>query len=344
MPRTVHAFLNSVSYPMISKLPRRTLLLFTLLVAACSPKNEGSQKGNVPVVGFVQAFEDATIDEARTGYYAALREAGFSEDSGTVRIIYRNSQGDGAALNQVLDYMVSQKVDAVAANTTLAMITAANKTHTIPIFMMVAPSPQIAKLTTTDASGKEIVPANLFGAYETLDYIDTSIAMIKQVLPNAHRVGTIFNSSEPNSVNAMERLRARCSGLGLELTELSVTSSNESQQVMASLLDKGIDVFFALPDNIIFASFETIHKQALDRKIPIVTSEAGLVKRGAFIAYGADFYQWGHQAGVTTAAYLKTHDLKDARLELVTVRKRTYNATTAAKLGLPAPSGFEVIK
>lgn len=326
------------------------LLAFVLaiLLAGCGGDGANTSDGKdstasapVPSVGFVQAIEDATIDEARTGFYDALREAGYSEDSGTVKIIYRNAQGDAAALNQILDYFLTEKVDLIAANTTLAMITAANKTSTIPIFMMVAPSPELAKLTKADASGNQAAPANLVGTYETLAYIDTSIALIKQVFPAAKRVGTIFNSSEPNSVNSMERLRERCAALGLELVESSVTSSNETQQVTQSLAGKGIDVFFALPDNIIFSSFETVLKETMDRKIPIVTSEAGLVKRGAFIAYGADFYQWGHQAGTSAAKYLKSQDLKSAPLQLVSVRKRTYNPKTAAALGLQAPAGFE---
>ncbi len=331
---------------------RLTTVLATMaaiIVAGCSKGPDKPTEKHVPVIGFVQAIEDATIDEARQGYYDALRQAGYSEDSGTVKIIYRNAQGDAPAMNQIVDYFLSEKVDAIAANTTLAMITAAGKTSTVPIFMMVAPSPEIAHLTKPDAAGHQVPPANLFGVYETLAYIDTSVGLIKQVFPNARRVGTIYNSSEPNSVNAMERLRERCTALGLQLQEASVTGSNETQQVMQSLVGRGIDVFFALPDNIIFSSFETVHKEAMAKKIPIVTSEAGLVKRGAFIAYGADFYQWGHQAGVATAAYLAASKTDAAAkpkgtLEIVAVRKRTFNAETARALGLTPPAGFEAIK
>jgi putative ABC transport system substrate-binding protein len=318
------------------------LALSLLATLGCAKKDNA--KSAVPTVGFVQAFEDATIDEAKIGFYDALKEAGYSDSLGTVKIIYRNSQGDAVALNQILDYFIGEKVTLIAANTTLAMITASNKTATIPIFMMVAPSPEIAKLTVIDSAGKQVTPANLSGTYETLAYIDTSVGLIKQVFPKAKRVGTIYNSSEPNSVNSMERLRATCKGLGLELVEEAVTASNETQQVMQFLLTKNIDVFFALPDNIIFASFETVFNAAAEKKIPIVTSEAGLVKRGAFIAYGADFYAWGHQAGVQAARFLKSGNLKDVPLELVSVRKRTMNRETAKRLGMPEPDGFVAIK
>jgi putative ABC transport system substrate-binding protein len=316
-------------------------LSLTLLFTGCSGhKGPDSQ---VPVIGFVQAIEDDTIDEARRGFLDALQEHGYSDSAGTIELIYRNAQGDIPALNQILDYLIAEKVTLIAANTTLAMITAARKTSTIPIFMMVAPSPEIANLTTTGTDGKQVPPPNLSGTYETLAYIDTSVALIREVFPNARRVGTLYNSSEPNSVNAIGRLRAMCSALGLQLVEQPVTSSNETQQVMQALVARNIDVFFALPDNIIFASFETVLKEASERKIPVVTSEAGLVKRGALIAYGADFYQWGHQTGVQAARYLNTRDLATVPLEIVRVRKRTYNPEAARALAITPPAGFEPI-
>ncbi|MBC8042670.1 MAG: ABC transporter substrate-binding protein [Rhizobacter sp.] len=308
-------------------------LLF--LIGGCGGNTDKASA--VPVVGFVQSFEDATIDEARKGFYAALKEGGF-EDGKTVKIIYRNAQGDAATLNQILDYFIGENVALLATNTTVPTITAVQKTNKIPVCMMVAPRPDIAGLALADGS----TPPNLSGTFETLAYIDTSVALIKQVFPQAKRVGTIFNSSEPNSVNSVGRLRKMCASLGLELLEGSVTSSNETQQVVASLIDQKIDVFFALPDNIIFASFETVYKTASDKKIPIVSSEAGLVQRGAFIAYGADLYLWGKQAGESAVKILKGE--KPPAPDEVRVRKRIYSQTAATLLGLTPPQGFEKLK
>src|SRR3546814_7229497 len=82
---------------------------------------------------------------------------------------------------------------------------------------------------------------------------------------------------------------------------LPINSSADAQLVTQSLLNKGIDVFFANPDNTVFASFETILKNCNQKGVPIFTSEAGLVKRGAIAAFGADIYQWGYQAGEQAA-------------------------------------------
>jgi putative tryptophan/tyrosine transport system substrate-binding protein len=78
-----------------------------------------------------------------------------------------------------------------------------------------------------------------------------------------------------------------------------------------------------------------------DAGIPIFTSEAGLVARGAVAAYGADFYLWGHQAGQQAARFLDSDGTEIPDLEQVTVRKKVYNPGVAEKFGLKAGTDFE---
>ncbi|KER10280.1 MAG: hypothetical protein HY22_05170 [[Candidatus Thermochlorobacteriaceae] bacterium GBChlB] len=294
------------------------------------------EDSSLPKVGYVLHVQDETLEEAKRGFYDALSDAGY-EDGKTVKLIYQNANGEISTLNNILDYFLAQKVALIATNPTVATIAAIGKTKTIPVCMMVSPRPDLAKLETTNGT----VPPNLFGVYETLAYIDTSVALIKQVFPNAVRVGTIYNTSEPNSVNSMERLKSTCAKLGLQLETVGVNTSNETQQAAQALVGKKIDVFFALPDNIIFSSFETIQKALSDKNVPIVTSEIGLVKRGALLAYGADLYEWGRQAGVAAARALKGE--KNLAPEEVKIRKRVYNALTLRAMNLTIPSGFDDI-
>ncbi len=288
--------------------------------------------GQKPVaIGFVQAIEDATIDQARKGYFDALAEEGYSEKKGNLKIIYRNAQGNIANLNTIEEYFVQKPVDIIASNTTLATISAVNKTQNIPIFMMVSPEPALMQLNTT--------PKNLSGTYETLHYIDTAVSMISELLPKAKRIGTIYNASEPNASNALSRLEKQCKKLNLVLITKPVTQSSETQMVVQSLVNEDIDVFFALPDNIIFSSFETIYQICENKNIPIFTSEAGLVSRGASVAFGADMYAWGYQTGKMTAFYLKNGILLAPTI--VHKRTRVYHPTLANKYGITKNSTIQ---
>lgn len=314
------------------------LLLLPLLIACNNQKQEG-----LPTVGFVDAFEDNTIEQAKTGFLDALKEQGFSEEEGTMNLIYRNAQGDIPTLTQIVRYMTTQEVDLIATNPSLSTIAAIQNTKEIPIFMMVSPTP--AQMQVEDARGN--APAKLFGVAEGLDYIDTSFSIIPRLIrPKGEklRVGLLYNQSEPQSVDAYERLQGLANTLGVELVARPVNATADVQLVTGALLNEGIDAFFANPDNTVFGSFETIMKATREANVPVFTSEAGLVARGAVAAYGADLYQWGYQAGQQAAQYLKTNSTEGLSWEMVKVRKRVYNPEAAERFGVEVPENYEPIE
>jgi len=313
------------------------IILGIIFLAACQ-----QQKSNVPVVGFVDAFQDNTIEQAKTGFIDALKKNGFDEKNGTVKIIYRNAQGNIPTLAQIVNYYIGEHVDLIAANASLSAITAVQKTNTVPIFMMVAPTPSLMKVL--DAKGAP--PANLFGIGENLDYIDTSFLLIPKIIKpksSGLTVGMIFNQSEPQSVEAINRIQELAKKNNITLVSLPVNNSADAQLVTSALLNKNIDAFFANPDNTVFASFESIEKLCKQAKVPIFTSEAGLVSRGALLAYGADIYQWGYQAGEQAAIFLQSKNTAGLHWEMVKIRKRVFNPAVAKFYDLTIPSDFEPI-
>jgi len=297
----------------------------------------------VPVVGFVDAFEDATISQARKGFTDALAKNGFSEEKKTVQIEYSNAQGDIPTLTQIVNHFVTDSVNLLATCTTLSTVTALQKTKYIPVFAMVSPTAE--RMKVVDANGK--APANLFGAVEDLNYIDTSFSIIPKLLkPKGAKlvIGMIYNQSEPQSADALSRIKTLAAGLNVDIVALPLNTSADAQLVTQSLLSKNIDAFFANPDNTVFASFETILKNCNQKNIPIFTSEAGLVQRGAVAAFGADIYQWGYQAGEQAAQFLKTHKTDGLQPEMVKIRKRVYNPAAAKKYNITIPPNFEPVK
>ena len=154
----------------------------------------------------------------------------------------------------------------------------------------------------------------------------------------------IYNQSEPQSAEALKRIEELAMQLNIELVSLPVNNTADVQLVTQALLAKHIDAFFANPDNTVFSSFETILKACTDTKVPIFTSEAGLVSRGAVAAYGADIYQWGYQAGEQAAQFLKNKSTIALHWEMVKLRKRVYNAAAVKQFGITVPANFEAIK
>lgn len=302
----------------------------------------GTKEKNIPVVAFVDAFEDNTLARAKKGFFDALRDSGYDEEKKTVEVIYRNAQGNIPTLTQIINYFNSRQPELIAACPTLSTITAVQNSTDIPVFMMVAGTPE--NMNLMDQAGKE--PKNLFGVAEELDYIDTSFLLIPRIIrPKAAKAvaGMIFNQAEPQSVKAIERIKKLALENDIELIALPVNSSADVQLVTESLLAKNIDVFFANPDNTVFAGFETIAKSCNSAKVPVITSEAGLVERGALAAYGADIYQWGYQAGQQAALFLRSGSTANLHWEIVKNRKRVYNKKVAEEFNISMPAGFEPV-
>jgi putative ABC transport system substrate-binding protein len=309
------------------------IILFSIIFNSCnSSKSDGKIK-----IAFLDAFEDVTIDKAKQGFFVALKDSGFNPEK-NIDVIYRNAQGDIPILGQSVDYFISQKVALIVSNTTLSTITAVQKTNTIPVCMIVSPSPELAGLRSKD--GKD--PINLFGVYETLEYIDTALYLVKTMFPKAKKIGTLINQSEPQSRDALARIQKKALEMGCEVISVPANNSAESQLATESLINKGIDVFFALPDNTIFSSFETIVKSCDAAKIPILTSEAGLVSRGALAAFGADIYAWGYESGVEAVYYLKTHKIRAPKK--LFKRKRVYSLAKAKMFQITPDSTFQILQ
>jgi putative ABC transport system substrate-binding protein len=313
-------------------------LLSVLAILACT-----STSNQIPTVGFMDAFEDSTIEQAKVGFLDALEAGGFSEKDKTIKFVYRNAQGNIPTLAQIMQYFLSQNLSLLATCPTLSTITALQKTKELPIFMMVAPTPEIMGMQ--DASGNP--PANLFGVGDNLAYIDTSFAIITKLVQAkgaALRVGMIYNQAEPQSVEAFERLEGLAKTYGVTLVALPVNATADAQLVTAALLNQNIDAFFANPDNTVFGAFETILKSCNEAQVPVFTSEAGLVARGAVAAYGADIYQWGYQAGEQAVQFLKTGSTEGLKWEMVKKRIHVYNVEAAQRYGLTVPDNFEAIQ
>jgi putative ABC transport system substrate-binding protein len=316
------------------------LILTLLLICSISCNSTKSEKEKtIPLIGFIDYVEDATLAQAKQGFFDALKESGFSEDSNTISILYRNAQGDQPTLLQAADYVIAQQPALIATNTTLATIITVQRNRDVSVFMMVAPRPDIAGLT--DKAGNN--PPNLFGVYETLEYIDTSVTLIRQLFPGAKKAGTIYSQSESQSVDALNRLKAGCEKAGIVLEAIPVSNSSETQLITQSLLAKDIDVFFALPDNVIFSSFETIVKACNDKNIPVLTSEAGLVSRGALASFGADMYQWGYQSGIQAVKLLKSGSTEGIQPEMVRVRKKVMSKSVAEKFMITPDSSYTLV-
>ena len=137
---------------------------------------------------------------------------------------------------------------------------------------------------------------NVTGSSDLTPVAD-QIELLTKILPEAKNVGILYCTAEANSKLqaglAMDAMKAK----GLNGVEYTVSSSNEIQSVVESMVGK-VDAIYVPTDNVIAAGMTTVAMVATtEHKIPIIGAEAAHVENGALATYGIDYFEVGKLAG-----------------------------------------------
>jgi putative tryptophan/tyrosine transport system substrate-binding protein len=265
------------------------------LLAACGGGNDqvsGEKKEKTVKIGITQIVEHPSLDAAREGFIEALKDAGYEEGK-NLKIDYQNAQGDMNNNASIAQKFVSDKSDLILAIATASAQAAVQATKDIPVLFTAITDPVGAELVQS----MEKPGGNATGTSDTHpDAIKNTIGAIKKFIPDAKKVGIIYNNGEPNSVvnvkNAKEALEAE----GLQVVETTISASTEVKQAAESMVGR-VDVLYIPKDNTVVAALESVITVANDKDIPMFVGEGDSVKRGAFASYGLDYHDLGYTTG-----------------------------------------------
>lgn len=87
------------------------------------------------------------------------------------------------------------------------------------------------------------------------------------------------------------------SARGMTLVTAAAPRSVDVGSAARSLIGK-VDVIYTNTDNNVVSAYEALAKVGQDAKIPLIASDATIVRRGAVAGLGVDYKALGRQAGV----------------------------------------------
>ncbi len=143
------------------------------------------------------------LDNCREGFLEGLKEEGIEEGK-NLTVDVKNAAADREQQNRSVTF-VSDKVDLVCAIATPSAQSAYNSAMKadIPVIYTAVTDPVAAKLA--DKDGK---PAgNVTGTSDELP-VEEQLKMIREMLPDAKKIGIIYTTSEANSVSAIEEYKS----------------------------------------------------------------------------------------------------------------------------------------
>lgn len=291
-------------------------------------KTEASSEAsaNAKKVGILQYIQHPALDKANEGFVAALTEAGVD-----VAIEQQNAGGEQSAAQTIANKLVNDKKDLILAIATPAAQAVAGVTSDIPVVITAVTDPAASGLVeSNDAPG-----GNVTGSSDLTPVAD-QIELLTKLLPKAKNIGILYCTAEANSKlqadMAMEALKEK----GLNGVEYTVSSSNEIQTVVESMVGK-VDAIYVPTDNVIAAGMTTVAMIATtEHKIPIIGAEAAHVENGALATYGIDYFEVGKLAGEQAVEILNGKSPADIPIAYLPKDrcKLTINEEVASELGI----------
>lgn len=306
------------------------LLIMGIMLTGCG-KAEGGKK--VINIGISQIVEYVALDQSREGFIKALEENGY-KDGDSIKIEYQNAQGDIAVAQTIGKKYASQKKDLIFAIATASAQGAYNATKDIPIMITAVTDPVKAGI----AKSLDKPETNVSGTSDYLP-VEKQLGLIKQLLPEAKKIGVIYNTSEVNSEVQVEELKKAAKDY--EIITTGVSSTNDVSSAINSLVKK-IDVLYVPTDQLVVSSMPIIAKSTLEAKIPIIAAEKGSVEAGALATVGINYYKLGYEAGKMAVEVLKGKDISKMPIKISEETDIYINEDSLKALGIPKPKAENI--
>ena len=198
--------------------------------------------------------------------------------------------------------------------------------------------PADAKLVDSNES-----PGGNVTGTSDLTPVKEQLDLMMRLLPDVKKVAILYTSSESNSVFQANLAKEAAAALGLEAIEATVSSSNEIQQVLESVVDR-VDALYIPTDNTFANAMSTVTLITEPMKMPVIVGEEGMVSNGGLATIGLNYYKLGYQTGQMAVRILKDGAKPaDMPIEYLNEMTVTINTDAAEKLGVAIPEDLAAV-
>lgn len=287
-------------------------------------------------VGVCQLVQHPALDAATEGFKDALEEKLGDE----VFIDVQVAAGDSASCSTITNTFASNQYDLIMANATAALQSAASSTADIPIL-----GTSITDYATAlDADNWTGVTGKNISGTSDLAPLDKQAECIKELFPEAKKVGILYCSAEANSKYQANVITDELKKLGMECEVFTFTDTNDVSQVTKSACENS-DVVYIPTDNSAADCTEAINNVALPTGTPIFAGEEGICAGCGVATLSIDYYDLGYQTGLMAYEILVNGaDPATMEIEFAPEVTKKYNATNATKLEVEIPDDYEAIE
>jgi len=281
-------------------------------------------------VAVTAIVEHPALDAVRDGVKDELAANGYKSGD-NLTFVYESAQGNPTTAAQIARKFVGDRPDVIVAIATPSAQAVVSATKDIPIVFSAVTDPLGAKIV-----GNMDMPGGNVTGLSDMSPIAQHLDLIREIAPDAKRIGVPYNPGEANAVSLVDALKAEAPGKGLTIVTAAAPKSSDVLAAARSLVGK-VDAIYVPTDNTIVTALESVIKVGAENRIPVFAGDTDSVGRGAIAALGFNYYDIGRQTGEIVLRVLRGEAPGDIPVRVARGTDLFVNPGAASKMGVTIP-------
>jgi len=290
------------------------------------------QPAKVPRIGYLglgsaPAYANL-VEELRIG----LRDLGYVEDKDIV-IEFRWANTVEEMPKHAAE-LVRLNVDVIFAAASTYVAAARQATKVIPIVFAIHADPVgVGDVESLARPGGNITGLSMLMS----DLVGKELQLLKEALPQARRIGVLWNETTPSHAPALKAVDTAGERLAIQLIKIPVRTSEDFDGAFSTMTRERVDGFLALGSPLLVSHRVRVAELALKHRLPGTFASKENVQAGGLMSYGADLADLYRRAAGYIDKILKGARPADLPVEQASKYELAINLKTANALGLTLP-------
>jgi putative ABC transport system substrate-binding protein len=328
----VHHLSNPGDEKVLSSVLRRRRFLTIALPLLLAPGMSWSAADGAPVrIGWLKIQGPQHTPGQLREFREGMRELGWVEGRDYV-LDQRYADGDESRLPSLATELVGAGVSVIVATSQPSIAAAARVTKRVPVIGRMNDDP----VANGMAQSLGRPGGNISGIYAMTEEMNPKrLALLKEVVASARRVGVLLRHDWPNAERAWQVAVAAARPLGVELIALNVRSADDLTAAFEKALSMDVGGIMTFRNPTVVTYLKLIAQLTVKNRLPAVFDAREYVVAGGLMSYGPNIDAIYRQLASYADHLLRGASAGEMPIEQPTVIELVVNKRTADTIGIP---------
>ena len=240
-----------------------------------------------------------------------------------------------ALLNAAAGELAKTKVEVIFATSSLLVEAARLAAPTTPIVFATHADPiGVGHVATLSRPGGNITGLTML----LTEIVTKELQTLSEMLPNARRIGVMWEPNTPSHVPAVNALRDAGEFLRLDLRFEATSAPDEFEGDLETLSSSGAEALLVIGANVNYLHRSRLAELALKYRMPTMFSTKDNVSAGGLMSYGPNYADLHRRAAAYVDRILKGEPPANLPVEQASSYQLAINLKTAKTLNLTIPA------